>query len=69
MNMPMTKTGTNYDHSAGIRPRLPRHSLGMAYGVSADGNTYLRDVLARISDHPAKRLAELLPTQWKAAHV
>ncbi len=27
--------------------------------------TYLKDVLARISDHPAKKLHELLPDKWK----
>jgi transposase len=27
---------------------------------------YLRDVLDRISTHPAKRIEELLPDRWKA---
>lgn len=34
-----------------------------------DPFAYLRDVFARISAHPAHRLAELLPDQWKAAHA
>jgi len=33
-----------------------------------DPFAYLRDVFERISAHPASRLAELLPDQWKAAH-
>jgi len=31
--------------------------------------TYLRDIFDRISAHPASRLAELLPDQWKATHL
>lgn len=34
-----------------------------------DPFAYLRDVFERISAHPASRLAELLPDQWKAAHL
>ena len=34
-----------------------------------DPFAYLRDVFERISAHPANRLAELLPDQWKAAHT
>ncbi len=31
-------------------------------GLDPEG--YLRDVLTRIADHPAKRLADLLPWNW-----
>jgi transposase len=34
-----------------------------------DPFAYLRDVLARISDHPAHKLHELLPDHWKLAHA
>jgi transposase len=30
-----------------------------------DGQAWLADVLARLPDHPAKRIAELLPWNWK----
>jgi len=32
-----------------------------------DPRAWLADVLARIADHPAKRIAELLPWNWKIA--
>jgi transposase len=31
-----------------------------------DPRAWLADVLARLPEHPAKRLAELLPWNWKA---
>ena len=35
--------------------------------LDIDPHTYLRDIFERISAHPANRLHELLPDQWKAA--
>ena len=34
-----------------------------------DPFAYLRDVLARISDHPSNKLHELLPDHWKLAQA
>ena len=34
-----------------------------------DPRAWLADVLARIADHPARRIAQLLPWNWKAAQV
>jgi len=33
-----------------------------------DPQAWLADVLARIQDHPAKRITELLPWNWKYEH-
>ena len=34
-------------------------------GLGIDPQAYLRDVLGRISTHPAQRLDELLPDRWQ----
>ena len=34
-----------------------------------DPQAWLADVLARLPDHPASRIAELLPWNWKAARL
>lgn len=33
--------------------------------VGIDSQAYLWDVLERISTHPASRIAELVPDQWR----
>jgi transposase len=33
-----------------------------------DPQAWLADVLARLPDHPAKRIEELLPWSWQATH-
>jgi len=42
----------------GGQPRTPTSSYRLAY-------TYLVDVLQRISEHPASRVSELTPREWK----
>ena len=34
-----------------------------------DARAWLADVLSRLADHPAKRIADLLPWNWKAARA
>jgi transposase len=34
-----------------------------------DARAWLADVLARIADHPAKQIADLLPWSWKATRA
>ena len=34
-----------------------------------DPQAWLADVLARIADHPAKQVAELLPWNWRAERL
>jgi transposase len=52
------------------------HTAAVLYSLIAsakrhglDPFVYLRDVLARISDHPSNKLRELLPDHWKLAHA
>lgn len=52
------------------------HTAAVLYSLVASAKrhglnvfAYLRDVIARISDHPANRLEELLPDQWKLAQL
>jgi hypothetical protein len=36
---------------------------------NVDPKAWLADVLARIADHPASRIGELLPWSWQPAHA
>lgn len=42
--------------------------IATAQRLAIDPFAYLRDLFERMGDHPQKRLAELLPDQWKAGH-
>lgn len=42
--------------------------IATAQRLAIDPFAYLRDLFERLGDHPKKRLAELLPDQWKAGH-
>ncbi len=50
------------ERAAAIYPLIETCKLN-----SIDPEAYLRDVLARIADHPINRVAELLPWKWLAA--
>jgi hypothetical protein len=43
--------------------------IATAKRLAIDPFAYLSDLFKRISDHPKSRVADLLPDQWKAAHV
>jgi len=49
-------------HTGGASSRENRCNQG---ADAVDPFAYLRDVLERISTHPASRIAELLPRNWK----
>ena len=34
--------------------------------VTSDPRAWLADIFARIADHPARRITELLPWHWRA---
>jgi hypothetical protein len=55
-------------HEGGLRAATLYSLIETAKLNGIDPEAYLRDLLARIATHPAKRLDELLPWNWPAQH-
>ena len=48
---------------------IPHKRSAPAKLNDVDPQAWLADVLARIADHPASRLDELLPWNWRPSHA
>jgi transposase len=48
---------------------IVRNSAWTAKLNDIDPRAWLADVLARLPDHPAKRIGELLPWNWKSLNT
>jgi hypothetical protein len=48
-----------------IVPTIGHHDEVTSVSFSPDPQAWLADVLARLPDHPAKRIHELLPWNWR----
>lgn len=68
---PLAMTRRNYlfagSDSGGIRAAAMYTLIESAKMTGIDPEAYLRDVLARIADHPINRIGDLLPWNWKPA--
>jgi transposase len=53
--------------SGGIRAASMYTIIESAKLGGLDPEAYLRDILARIADHPINRIDQLLPWNWKPA--
>jgi len=66
---PLALTRKNYlfagSDSGGIRAAAMYTLIESAKMNRLDPEAYLRDVLARVADHPINRIGELLPWNWK----
>ena len=52
----------------GERAAVMYSLIGTAKLNGVDPQAWLADVLARIADHPARHLADLLPWNWQPPH-
>src|SRR5450631_3127486 len=68
---PLAMTRKNYlfvgSDSGGVRAAAMYTLIESAKMSGLDPEAYLRDVLARIADHPINRIGDLLPWNWKPA--
>jgi len=68
---PLALTRKNYlfagADSGGVRAAAMYTLIESAKMSGLDPESYLRDVLARIADHPINRIGDLLPWNWKPA--
>ena len=66
---PLALTRKNYlfagSDSGGMRAAAMYSLIESAKMNGLDPEAYLRDILARIADHPINRIGELLPWNWK----
>jgi transposase len=53
-------------HSQGAGPAAVYTLIETAKLNGIDPQAWLADILARIADHPAKRITDLLPWNWQA---
>ena len=52
--------------AGGRRAAILYSLVGTCKKIGLDPFAYLRDVIARVSTHPARRITELTPRGWKA---
>ena len=66
---PLAMTRKNYlfagSDSGGIRAAAMYTLIETTKMNGLDPEAYLRDIIARIADHPINRIAELLPWNWR----
>ena len=55
--------------NGGLTAAVLTSLIASAKRAKIDPVAYLRDIFDRISAHPAGRLDEFLPDQWKASHL
>jgi hypothetical protein len=57
---------TKNDTAKSINYLLNRWAAGSVHSPPVDPQAWLADLLARLPDHPANKVADLLPWNWKA---
>ena len=55
--------------AGGHRAAILYSLVATCKNIGLDPFAYLRDVLARIADHPVNKVAELLPWNWQGGQT